>query len=140
MNTTKYLIATLAGLVVMFLLGGLGHELILPAITGPDPLASVMLEEPSMIGIAVGYLVLALIMAYMYPKGVEGTSKAGNGLKFGVLIGLLFSLPISIIFYSVYEGVTISMIIAEAIWHSIEQGLGGLAIAYGYGASVFEQN
>lgn len=65
MNTTKYLIATISGLIVMFILGGLGHELVLPAVSGPDPLASVMQSEPNMVGIGVGYLVLALIMAYL---------------------------------------------------------------------------
>jgi hypothetical protein len=44
----------------------------------------------------------------------------------------------AIIFFSVMEGVTISMILTESVWHMIEQGIGGIAIAYTYGASVLE--
>lgn len=138
MNSKKYLIAFVSGFIVMFILGWIGHEYILPGLSGPDPMESVMKSEPNVIGIVIAYVVLALIMAYMYPKGTEGNSVVGNGLKFGILIGLLFELPMAIIFYSVFEGVTISMVITEGVWHMIEQGIGGIAIAYGYGASAVE--
>ncbi len=133
MNVNKYLIASISGLVVMFLLGWVGHEYLISSITGLDPFEDIMKSEPNVIGIAVAYLVLALLMAYIYPKGIEGDSVFANGLKFGILIGLLFELPMALIFFSVYEGVTISMVITEAVWHMIEQGIGGIVIAYVYG-------
>lgn len=139
MNTKKYLTASVSGFIVMFILGWIGHELILSAInSGPDPLESVMRSEPNIIGIAVAYLILALLMAYIYPKGVEEGSKLSNGLKFGIIIGLIFELPMAVILYSILDGITISMVLTEGVWHMIEQGIGGIAIAYAYGASVLK--
>lgn len=139
MNTKKYLTASLTGFFVMFIIGWVGHEFILPAINqGPDPLASIMKSEPNVLGIAVAYLVLALLMAYMYPKGTEGNSVISNGLKFGILIGLVFELPMAIIFYSILDDVTLSMVITESVWHMIEQGIGGIVIAFGYGSQALE--
>lgn len=139
MNSKKYLIATLSGFFVMYILGYVGHEYIISLFSsGVDPMEPIMKSEPNILGIAVAYFVLALLMAYMYPKGTEGTNVFSNGLKFGILIGLLFELPMAIIFYSIMEGVTISMVLTESVWHVIEQGIGGIAIAYAYGTSAFE--
>lgn len=133
MDTKKFFLATLIGLVVMFLLGWLGHAVLMESMFESSPMESVERETPLIWGIAVAYLVLALIMAYMYPKGIEGESVFGNGLRFGVVIGLLTSVPVSIIIFSTIEGGSFTMIVAEGVWHMIEQGAGGVAIAYVYG-------
>ena len=139
MNSKKYLTATASGFAAMFILGYVGHEYIITLFSGAmDPMESIMKSEPNILGIAVAYIVLALLMAFMYPKGIEGTGVLANGLKFGILIGLIFQLPMAIIHFSVIEGATISIVFAECIWHMIEQRIGGIAIAYGYGASVLE--
>lgn len=123
----------------MFFLGYVGHEYILTMFAPEmDPMDSIMKSEPNILGVAVAYIVLALLMTYMYPKGTDGTSIIGNGLKFGILIGLLFQLPMGIIFYSVMDGVTISVVFTESIWHVIEQGFGGIVIAYSYGLPAAE--
>ncbi len=134
MNTNKYLLASISGFIVMFLLAYLGHDMLMPLISDANPMESIERSEPYMIGIMAAYLVIALIMAYIYPKGVEGDSWIGNGFRFGVLIGILISLPISLIFYSILEGTAISHIFVETIWHAIEQGVGGVVIAYFYRA------
>lgn len=135
MDTKKYLLATITGLIVMFVLAYVGHTLLLESMFESSPMDAIAKEMPSIPGIAVAYLVLSLLMAYMYPKGVEGGSVMGNGLRFGLLVGLLFSVPISIIMYSTIEGGTVTMIVAEGVWHMIEQGAGGIAMAYVYGSA-----
>lgn len=134
MDTKKYLLATITGLIVMFVLAYVGHTLLLESMFENSPMDAIAKDMPSIPGIAVAYLVLSLLMAYMYPKGVEGSSVMGNGLRFGLLVGLLFSVPISIIMYSTIEGGTVTMIVAEGVWHMIEQGAGGIAMAYVYGS------
>lgn len=135
MDTKKYLIATVTGLIVMFALAYVGHTLLLESLFEHSPMDAIAKEMPNIPGIAVAYLVLSLLMTYMYPKGVEGGSVMGNGLRFGILVGLIFSVPISIIMYSTIEGGTVTMIVAEGVWHMIEQGAGGIAIAYVYGST-----
>lgn len=132
MNAKKLLLATVSGFVVMFLLSWLGHMIIISEMFGASPMASIERESPLIYGIAGAYLTIALLMAYLYPKGIEGESVFGNGIRFGVLIGLLISVPISLILYSMIT-VPFSRVIGEAVWHMIEQGAGGVVIAYVYG-------
>lgn len=133
MDTKKYLLASLTGLIVMFVLAWLGHTIIMESLFEASPMESITREMPIIPGIAVAYLVMALLMAYMYPKGIEGSGVFGNGLRFGVLVGLLVSVPISLIMYSTLHGGTLTMVVAEGVWHMVEQGAGGVAIAYVYG-------
>lgn len=138
MNAKKFLLATVSGFIVMFLLSWLGHEVLIPGISGASPMAPVERETPLMLGILAAYLVLALLMAYIYPKGIEGESVLGNGITFGVLMGLLISLPISLILYSIIDDASFLRVIVETVWHVIEQGAGGVAIAYVYGIQSAE--
>lgn len=134
MNTKKYLLASVSAFVVMYLLSWPGHEVLIPMVVESDPLESIYKSEPMMVGIMTAYLIVALIMSYMYPKGVEGDNIYRNGLRFGALIGILVSLPISLIFYSIIDGFYFSHVITETIWHVIEGSAGGIVIAYIYGS------
>ena len=78
-------------------------------------------------------IILGLIMSYMYPKGVEGNDKIMQGLKFGVIISLLWFLPCNLIEYSMTTVLSLQSILFDAVLHAIEQGLGGVAIALVYG-------
>lgn len=135
MNTKKFLLATISGFIVMFFLGWLGHQVVIPGVLESNPMESIERSEPMILGIAVAYLIIALLMAYMYPKGIEGESVFGNGLRFGALVGLLITLPISLILYSTIDGATMGIVVMESLWHIVEQGIGGIVIAYLYGGN-----
>jgi len=45
---------------------------------------------------------LAFLLAHIYPKGIETKSPVGEGLRFGVLMGLLLYLPSVLVKYYVY--------------------------------------
>ena len=72
-------------------------------------------------------------MAYMYPKGIEGTNKIANGIKFGVLVGLIWILPHSLIIHAITEGGALNVIFIDVGWHIFEQACGGIVIALIYG-------
>jgi len=133
MNVKKLLIATVSGFVVMFLLAWVGHEMILSGIFESNPMEPIERESPMVLGIAVAYIVIGLIMSYIYPRGIEGDSVFGNGIRFGMIMGLFFSLPIALIFFSTLQDVGLGLVIGESVWHVIEEGAGGVAIAYVYG-------
>lgn len=132
MNAKKLLLATVSGFVVMFLLSWLGHVVIISGMLETSPMSSIERESPLIYGLVAAYLILAFLMAYLYPKGIEGESVFGNGIRFGVLIGLLITGPISLILYSIIT-TPFSRVIVEVVWHMIEQGAGGVVIAYVYG-------
>ena len=130
----KFLPAFGAAFITMFLLAFAWHQPIMGEFYANNPGAagSVARAEPIVWMIAVGYVVLALLMAYIYPKGVEGGSTLMEGFKFGALIGLLWVLPHSIVMYGVQMVDSKILVIVDGLWHVLEQGLGGIVIAYIY--------
>ena len=137
MNTKKFLMATGASFAVMFLLGGLFHMVIAKdfLLAHVGMAGNVGRQEPMMQYIAFGVLCLAAVMAYLYPKGVEGDNHLVQGFKFGMIIGFLWITPFAIIMYGstmVFSGTTVATF---TVWHIIEQGIGGMIIAMIYGKS-----
>ena len=132
MGAKKMILACVTGFLVMFLLAGLWHELIMSDLYDMPTSR----EEPLMGFIALAFFILALLMAYLYPKGYSGGSPAAEGLKFGVVIGLMWTLPLGLILYAVSKDSSLNMVIVDALWHLVEEGAGGVAIGLVYGRSA----
>ena len=132
MSAKKCIIATIAGFVVMFLLAGLWHMLIMGNFYDSHSYFPAR-ETPTMEYIGLGYLILALLMAYIYPKGYSGGSPVKEGAIFGGFMGLLWILPFSIVLHGVFISGTKTLILVDAIWHIIEEGIGGILIGVIYG-------
>ncbi|MEE9448992.1 MAG: DUF2177 family protein [Ignavibacteriaceae bacterium] len=132
MNSKKFLFALLGGFLVMWLLAGLWHVLIMgdfyAKYAGPSTF-----EEPKLLFIALGYAILALLMVYIYIQGYKGGSPLKEGLRFGVLMGLLWILPINVVMFGVRE-ISSTVIVVDVIWHLVEQGVGGIVIGLIYGS------
>jgi hypothetical protein len=135
MNFKKCTMAAIGSLVVMFLLSYVWHRLLMAGLYMDESGALDVCHrpEPYIPSIAVGYAVLASIMAYLYPKGVEGDNKLMNGIRFGAIMGVLWILPLQLVFNGVLTGFSIKVIAIDTAWHVIEQGIGGVIIAYVYG-------
>jgi len=90
----KLIISTIVVGILLFILGYLTYGVILaeylkthasmPMRTG---------EDMKMWAFIVGSLLRALLLAIIYPLGYKGGSPAGEGFKFGLYMGLFFSLP-----------------------------------------------
>jgi len=91
--------------------------------------------------IGIGYVVLALLMAYVYPIGYKGGSALMVGLKFGAIMGLIWIVPHSIVMLGVEGTIPFQFIAVDGMWHLVEQGAGGVVIAmlYGKGAGAGEE-
>ena len=97
MNIKKMVMALFAGFFVMFLLAGLWHSIIMGDLYSNNAPTGAY-AEPKMQFIALGYFILSLLMVYIYPKGYKGGKPVIEGLKFGIVIGLLWILPINLVF------------------------------------------
>lgn len=138
MNTKKMLYAWLAGAAGMLILGILWHTVIMGDFYDTH-LAAVARDVPKMPFVIFGYLVLALLMAYMFPLGYKGGSAITEGLRFGILIGLLWVLPLQLVFHGLLNiGLTGSLV--DAGWHVVEQGVGGIIIAMVYGEGAVSES
>jgi hypothetical protein len=89
-------------------------------------------EQPLLVPIGLAHLVVGFIMAYMYPKGYEGGSPLGEGLKFGVIIGLLWWFPTNLVLYGA-QGGPFSLVLVDGAWHLVEEGIAGAVLGLVYG-------
>ena len=131
----KTLFATIAASVVMFSLAGLftgvlAHEFIANHV---DP--TLLRTPPNLTLVAFGYFVLALLMALLYPRLVRVSgSPAMSGLRFGLVAGVCWLMPYSLVLFGVYKFPYVALPLDFA-WALVEQGIGGLVIGLIYGKS-----
>ncbi|MFC2103340.1 hypothetical protein ACFLSS_02810 [Bacteroidota bacterium] len=112
----------------MWLLSGLWHVLIM----GDYYSKRQAIAEPNMLFIILAYAILALLMTYIFPQGYKGGAPLKEGLRFGATMGLLWILPLGVIMHAV-QGTSGKLILIDSLWHVVEQGVGGIVIAYIYG-------
>lgn len=127
MEIRKLLLSALAAAAAMLLLAGLWHT----AIMGPYYAREmpVMQEVVRYDVIGLSYLVLGVLMAIVYPKGYTGGPPAAEGFRFGLVMGLIYSLPHSMVLFAVTGSLSGVLVLTDAAWHMVEQGVGGMVIA-----------
>ncbi|MEW5979907.1 MAG: hypothetical protein AB1898_29270 [Acidobacteriota bacterium] len=129
----KPILGTLAAFVVMFGLAGIFNTFLIADLLRQN-VNPVMLRTPqNRLLIGLGYLVLALLMTALYPRIARADHPVFlRGLLFGMIIGLLWMLPMSLVLHGVYNLPGMALLLDTA-WALIEQGLGGVVIAVIYG-------
>lgn len=134
MNAKKLTLATIVAFIIMVLLSSLWYMVIMGDYYDRE-FTEVQRPEFKMAWIFIGYLVAALLMAYIYPIGYRGGSPAGEGLRFGLLIGLIMALPSALVYYGVWT-IPFGATLIDAIYLIIEKIAGGLVIGLIYGRSA----
>jgi len=127
MNMQKMLLAVVVGFIVMFGLAGLFHLVIMKDFFIQKMGGSPMIQYP-----IASYVILAILMSYIYPQGYKGGSLIREGLVFGILMGLMCRVPWEVVELGYGRG-DIPFVLTEGIWHMVEEGIGGIAIAFMYG-------
>ena len=131
MNVKKLVMSAIAGFIVMFIISGLWYMVLMKGYYN-DQFADVYRPEFKMVWIVIGYLVWAFLMAYIYPIGYKGGPPVKEGLKFGILVGLISVLPIGLVLYGAHT-VPLTGTLVDAIYHVVEKGIGGIVIGVVYG-------
>lgn len=83
----------------------------------------------SMLNITIGYLLLTLFMAYIYPYGYKGGKYIVEGLRFGLILGLFWALPAAFINSGAYK-FPLTAALVDAIYHIVEITIGGAVIGH----------
>lgn len=131
MSARKMLLAALAAFAAMFLLSWVWHELLFAdfyADTSPGSFR----EAPLLWAVGLGYAVLALLMAWMFPKGYQGGSSVAEGVRFGMVMALVWILPLQLVLFGVLDFSIIHTAV-DVPWHLVEQGIGGALIGFIHG-------
>lgn len=135
MDGKKLVYAALAGFAVMFILSGIWYMAVMAdyyeeAMAGVYN-AGAILEEPNLVFIAIGYLFYAFIMAYMFPIGYKGGSAVSEGMKFGAIVGLLITVPMTFINMGLLSA-SMGPALVDNIYQIVEKAIGGIVIAKVY--------
>ena len=104
----------------MMFLSGLWHGLAMRDFYATH--SPTLREVPLLRIIGLGYLFLGVLMAVIYPKGYEGGSPWLEGVRFGMFMGLLFTLPRGLVLYGSEGCHTGLVVVVDAAWHLVEQG------------------
>lgn len=136
MDVRKFAIGTVVTFVVAFALSAVWHTLLMSDVYEAAS-GGAARSSPIMWVIALGYIVVAAIMAYMYPKGYEGGSPVAEGFKFGAMIGIVWWFASGLVLYGAME-TPFSLVYIDGGWHIIEQGLAGIALAMVHGRTSTE--
>lgn len=120
----KYVFSTLTTGLGMWVIGGLYHNLILPAFN------EAIKPHHQGLGITlIAYLILGLIMTYLYSHTYSGIHSLPKGLQLGIIIGILWVFPHGLAMAGTHQ-TSIIYEIKNTIYHIIEQGVGGIIIYY----------
>ncbi len=131
MDTKKFLMAFLVALILMSAISTLWYMVIMEGFYAEN-FGEIQRTDFNMVWIIVGYVFYALLLAYIYPKGYQGGGPMNEGLKFGLLMGLLIAVPMGFVNLGVWK-ITLTGSIIEMIYQIIEKSIAGLAIGLIYG-------
>ena len=108
----------------MWIIAGLWHNLVLPSIT-----ENVEAHHEGIGIMLIAYFILAFLMSWLFTMILTNISNPIlSGLKIGVIVGILWVFPHGLAMAGVHE-TSIFYEIKNALWHTIEQGTGGIIIA-----------
>jgi len=131
LNVKKFAIASLAAFAVVFVFEWLLHGVLLKSTY--EATAHLWRKHDEMVcwAMIAGQLMMPFVAAFIFTKGYEGKG-IGEGLRFGLLLGLLF-VPGSLMMYAVMP-IPVTLLAAWAVGGIVEMVLVGCTIAALYKA------
>ncbi len=128
MNVKKLVLTIVVVFIIANLTGFLIHALLL----APDYMAVKEHYRPEgsekMIFICLAYLAFAIGAVFAYAKGVENKPWLGQGLRFGIVLWLILTIPSFFIAYAVQPVPTILMV-KQVVFEGIDKIVLGLITA-----------
>ena len=128
MATKQFTMATLAGGVTVFVMGFLLYDLALGDFFAANAGTATGVAKAAidMVPLAIGQVFLAALLVMV--MGWRGDSSAGDGLKTGAIVGLLFSLGVNLTWYGVFNISNLTATLVDPIVFMIQLGVGGAVI------------
>lgn len=128
MNTKKLVLT----IVVVFIVANLTGFLIHAVLLAPDYMAVKEHYRPEgsekMLFINLAYLAFAVGSVLVYAKGVENKPWLGQGLRFGILIWLVLTIPSFFIAYAV-QPVPATLLMKQVLFEGVDKLLLGAVTA-----------
>jgi hypothetical protein len=126
MNIKKLILATLASGFTMWVVAGVWHNLIMANIY-----REVTAKHEGIGVLLIAYFILAFFMAYLFSRIYKGGSYLKEGLLLGAIIGIIWVFPHELAMAAAH-GEPLLYVFKNALWHMVEQGIGGLVVGLVY--------
>lgn len=123
----KILFSTIFSGLAMWILAGLWHTILAVQFYKNETNA----EHQGLGLILLAYFILGFLMTYLYQNGFRKKSSVVEGFIFGGIMGVLWVFPHELAMAGAH-GESVTYVIKNAIWHIVEQGLGGIVISLVY--------
>ncbi|MBK6264351.1 hypothetical protein JKA74_04825 [Marivirga sp. S37H4] len=121
-NIFRWVISSVFSGFVMWVVGGIYHNLIMPAVN-----ENIHPHHEGLGITLIAYILLGLLMSYFYKNSKEDNDSLLKGIRIGMIIGVLWVFPHGLTMAAIHES-SISYEITNTIYHIVEQGIGGAII------------
>lgn len=130
MNTQKFLIGSLIGGVVLFILGYIFYVALMGSFFESHSMgANYMKDPPDFLFIILGNLAEGALLAYIFGKWA-GIKTAATGAEAGAIIGLLTGLGWDLLMYGTSNLMDITGTITDVIVVTIMMAIAGAAVGW----------
>lgn len=131
MKTKNFILAWFSCFIVCFALGYFWHDNFMSNFYIEN---SERLPNPSInIGIlSIAYLILTFLMTFLYNMLKKSRRPLLDGLLLGLITGLLWSLPSPLVDVAFGVGISPGGVFIDSAWQTIEEGIGGIVMAWSY--------
>lgn len=140
MFTKQNLLATLAGFVVMFVLGYVIWGFAAVDFFEAHTLNNFMKDPPEMLLLAFSNVIAVFALSSIYGKWARGVHSAGQGFKFGIWIGIFTGLGLGLLHQSTMEWMDMTGQLVEAVIEIVFYGIICAVIALVYKATAPKAN
>ena len=124
----KTIISATASSILMWMLAGLWHQVVMAQFYQGNKNG----DHEGLGILLIAYFILGAIMALIYPIGYQGGRPIFEGIRFGMIMGILWVFPHELALAGAH-GQELSYVFKNGIWHVVEQGFGGLVIGLIFG-------
>ena len=88
-------------------------------------------EEEQLVPIALlGLLIASFMFSYLYGEMAKGRNKFGEGIKYGLALGIFMYVPLFLIFYATRDTRPLEAWLTNAAFHIIQFGIFGIVVAH----------
>ncbi len=129
MDTRKFLLGSLVGGIVLFVLGYLFYVVLFSSFFSSHGTGTAMKDPPDMLFIILGNLANGALISYIFTKWA-GIKTAATGLEAGAVIGLLVGLSWDLVMYGVSNMMDITGTMVDVLVYTAMCGIAGAAIGW----------
>jgi hypothetical protein len=125
MDAPKIIVSTIAATIFIFAMNFVWYGVLMSkyfsSVTDRD--------QPYYLYIVFGTLIFSFMFSYLYPKGVEGDARFVQGLRYGISMAILISLPAAFINYATNTEVTLLQGLIDVLFWIVVLGITGMIVA-----------